>query len=96
MNQNPYESPETDEERRQALLRKQDEDEVALYVPAAAFAGPEWLTKAESAAAKVASKQADARSADSKTEKRQTEQSAQDQAESADSENPESEESADQ
>ena len=45
-------APQSDEERRQAMLRKRDEDEVALYVPAAAFAGPEWLTKAEEAAAK--------------------------------------------
>jgi hypothetical protein len=40
-------SPQTDEERRRAFLQKRDEDEVALYVPAAAFVGPEWLTKVE-------------------------------------------------
>jgi len=49
-------APQTDEERRQAMLRKRDEDEVALYVPAAAFAGPEWLSKAEEAAAKKSSR----------------------------------------
>ncbi|MDA0919878.1 MAG: hypothetical protein O2945_12485 [Planctomycetota bacterium] len=45
--------PEADDERRQAFLRQRDEDEVALYVPAAAFAGPDWLTKAEAAADKA-------------------------------------------
>jgi hypothetical protein len=46
-----------DEERRRAMLRKRDDDEVALYVPAAAFAGPEWLAKAEAASAKSSSRQ---------------------------------------
>lgn len=45
--------PEADDERRQAFLRQRDDDEVALYVPAAAFAGPDWLAKAEAAADKA-------------------------------------------
>ena len=47
-----------DDERRRALLRQRDENEVALYVPAAAFAGPEWLAKAEVAAARSSSARA--------------------------------------
>ncbi|MDA1164900.1 MAG: autotransporter-associated beta strand repeat-containing protein [Planctomycetota bacterium] len=46
-----------DEEIRRAMLRKRDDDEVALYVPAAAFAGPEWLSTAEAASAKSSSRQ---------------------------------------
>ena len=45
-------APETTDERRQAFLRQRDEDEVALYVPATAFVGPDWLAKSEAAAAK--------------------------------------------
>ena len=62
------EKPETDDERRQAFLRQRDEDEVALYVPAAAFAGPDWLTKAEAAAEKSRASQTGRSAEESKSD----------------------------
>jgi hypothetical protein len=62
------ENPEATDERRQAFLRQRDEDEVALYVPATAFMGPDWLAKAEAAATKPKSNQTPKNAGQAKSE----------------------------
>ena len=70
------ETPEDEDERRLAFLRPRDEDEVALYVPATAFAGPDWLAKSEAAAAKSKSDPSPKNAEQAKAEKQNTDRHA--------------------